>query len=920
MRTAATTTEKSGDKAAIAEALAGTVHALSGQAVLSAVASNVGGLSATEAASRLERYGANRLPEARRQKLVLRFLRHFHNVLIYVLLASAVITSALGYLADTTVILLVVLANAIIGFVQEDRAERSMMAIREMLSPRSTVLRDGQRNSVDSSTIVPGDIVLLEPGDKVPADLRLLDIVGLRIVEAILTGEAIPVEKSVASVPPLSALAERSCMAFSGTVVAGGTGRGVVVSTGAQTQIGRISGLLLTVEAPTTPLVRQMDEFGRWITAVILTLAAILLTYGHFASHLPFVEVFMAVVGFSVAAIPEGLPAVLTITLAVGVRRMSRRNVIVRRLPAIETLGSVSVICSDKTGTLTRNEMMVASVAIKDHAYTVTGDGYSPQGLVQLGKTQIFPRESRLLVELARAAVLCNDAALHYHGGSWRIEGDPMEGALRAFAGKVDPEGTENWETWTRTDEIPFDVHARFMATLHHDHSGHAEIHVKGAPESVFGLCALQKYADGAESTLETEYWLREVDVMAGQGQRVLALAVRQVAQNHVTLDFGDLQGKLTLLGLVGLIDPPRQEAADAIRECQMAGIRVKMITGDHPGTAMSVARQIGLLNPSGQLTGAMIEQMSDAQLTAVVGDVDVFSRTSPEHKLRLVQALQARNLTVAMTGDGFNDAPALRRADVGVAMGRRGSDVAKEAAQIVLVDDNFSSMVAAIREGRTVYDNILKVIGWTLPTNAGEMLTIVMALMLGLAFPVTAIQILWVNLVTAVTLGLALAFEPAEDNVMMRPPRPRNHSLLSRELIWHIFLVSALFLAAVFGIFDFAIRRGSTIELAQTLALNMLVLLEVCHLFFVRKMAGGGLRWHTIGGSSVVWLCVLGVICAQAVITYLPSLQKIFGTVALLPADLAMIGGIGILFWIALVLDRILRRSIVRGIEGGST
>ncbi|MGC8536679.1 MAG: cation-translocating P-type ATPase [Rhizomicrobium sp.] len=908
-----------GRGAAIRRDLPDTPHAISAENTLAALASSATGLSAADAASRLVRYGVNRLPEPRRQNLALRILRHFHNVLIYVLVGSAIITAALGYVADTFVILLVVVANATIGFIQEDRAERSMTAIRQMISPHSAVLRNGQRSSVDSDTIVPGDVVLLEPGDKVPADLRLLDVAGLRIVEAVLTGEAIPVEKGVTLVPPQTALSERSCMAFSGTEVAGGTGRGVVVATGSHTQIGRISGLLSAVEAPLTPLIRQMNEFGSWITLVILGLASVLLTYGHFASHLPFVEVFMAVVGLSVAAIPEGLPAVLTITLAVGVRRMARRNVIVRRLPVIETLGSVSVICSDKTGTLTRNEMMVGSVTIMGHSYTITGDGYAPAGHVRLGNAQVPTHESQLLVEIARAAVLCNDAALHYHAGGWRVEGDPMEGALRAFAGKVDHKGTQLWSTWTRTDEIPFDVHARFMATLHHDHSGHAEIHVKGAPERILALCTQQRRADGEDVPLTTEYWLRMVDAIADQGQRVLALAVRQVGQDHIVLDVDDLEGKLTLLGLVGLIDPPRNEAIDAIRECQLASIRVKMITGDHPATAVAIARQIGLLNPDKMMTGTSIEKMNDAELASVVEDVDVFARTSPEHKLRLVQALQSRGLVVAMTGDGFNDAPALKRADAGIAMGHRGSEVAKEAAQIVLADDNFVSIVAAVREGRTVYDNIMKVISWTLPTNAGEMLTIVAALMLGLAFPVTAIQILWVNLVTAVTLGLALAFEPAAKNVMTRPPRASDRSLLSRELVWHIFLVSALFLAAIFGIFDFAIRRGSTVELAQTLSLNMLVLLEVCHLFFVRNAYGPLFSVSALRGSVVAWICVLAVLCAQILITYLPAFQRIFGTVSLSLSDLAMIGVIAILFLSALIFDRTLRRMVVRTIGGRS-
>ncbi|MDE2464573.1 MAG: HAD-IC family P-type ATPase, partial [Alphaproteobacteria bacterium] len=707
-------------------------HTLSAEEAVVLLAGHEGGLSSRDAAARLQRYGPNRLPAPKPRNPVLRFLKHFHNVLIYVLLSSSVITAALGYIADTVVILAVVVANATIGFIQEGRAERAMGAIRQMLSLRTSVLRDGRRVGIDSTTVVPGDVVLLEAGDKVPADLRLLDAVGLRIDEAMLTGESIPVEKFLLPLPVQTPLGDRTCMAFSGTLVTGGAGRGVVVATAAHTQIGKISRLLSVVQAPTTPLMRQMDRFASWFTVVILALAAGLLAYGHVAGRLPFAEVFMAVVGLSVAAIPEGLPAVVTITLAVGVRRMARRNAIIRRLPAIEALGSVSVICSDKTGTLTRNEMMVSSVVTANHAYTVTGNGYAPEGGIHLGDMKVDSSSSTLLADLARAATLCNDAALHYHAEGWKIEGDPMEGALRAFAGKIISDGAQAWSTWTRSDVVPFDAHARYMATLHHDHIGHAEIHVKGAPEAVFGMCVSQRMADGRDVPLATERWLQEVEAIADKGQRVLALAVREVEQTHTTLNLQDLQGSLTLLGLVGLIDPPRNEAIEAIRACQRAGIRVKMITGDHPGTAVAIARQIGLLNPGGVLTGAAIDGMNDGALEAVVEDADVFARTSPEHKLRLVTALQSRGLIVAMTGDGVNDAPALKRADAGIAMGRKGSEVAKEASQIVLADDNFASIAAAVSEGRTVYDNIRKVISWTLPTNAGEALTIVAALLLG--------------------------------------------------------------------------------------------------------------------------------------------------------------------------------------------
>lgn len=880
---------------------------------LAALDATAQGLSQNESEQRLEKHGPNRLPEPPGRSAVLRFLSHFHNVLIYVLLGAAVITATLGHFVDTGVILAVVIANAIIGFVQEGRAEQAMDAIRQMLAPHTSVLRDGKRRSIDSAGVVPGDIVLLEAGEKVPADLRLIEASGLRIEEAILTGESVPVEKATKPVSADATLGDRSCMAFSGTLVVGGAGRGVVVATGAATEIGRISGMLSKVETLTTPLIRQMDGFARWLTILILLIAALLLVYGYFVGHLPFSDLFMTVVGLSVAAIPEGLPAVLTITLAVGVQAMARRNAIVRRLPAIETLGSVSVICSDKTGTLTRNEMMAASLATGDNVYSVTGNGYAPEGAIRLADVDIDPTEHELLVEVARAAALCNDAALHAHEDAWRVEGDPMEGALKALAGKIMREGPEPFAGWTRTDSIPFDARHRYMAVLHHDHEGHARIHVKGAPERILAMCASQRAADGGTQVIDSNYWHRQIEAIAGQGQRVLALAARSVPQDHVVLNTADLDGHMVLVGLVGLIDPPRSEAIAAVAECHGAGIRVKMITGDHAGTAAAIGRQIGLQNSDRVLTGTDLEKMDDAELAAIVVDTDIFARTSPEHKLRLVMALQSHGLTIAMTGDGVNDAPALKRADAGIAMGQKGSEAAKEASELVLADDNFASIAAAVREGRTVYDNIKKVISWTLPTNAGEALTIVVALLLGMSLPITAVQILWINLITGITLGLALAFEPTEDNTMKRPPRPRNQPLLSGELVWHVILVSMLFLAAVFGIYSYAVDKGYAPELARTMALNMLVVLEIFHLFFIRNIYGTSLTWDAVRGTRVVWATVLAITAAQFAVTYLPPLQQVFGTQEVPFFDGLIIIAVGVMFFAIIEVEKQLRLAYRR-------
>lgn len=888
-------------------------HARSVPDVLNALQAKPEGLEPDEAASRLARHGTNRLPEPPRRGPVVRFLLHFHNILIYVLLASAMITAALGHMIDTGVILAVVVANAIIGFIQEGRAENAMAAIRGMLAPRSAVLRGGQRQTIDAIDLVPGDIVLLEAGDRVPADVRLIEARSVKVEEAILTGESVPVDKDPAPVPQGASLGDRASMAFSGTLLVSGAARGLVVATGSNTEIGQISGMLSRVETLTTPLVRQMDVFARWLTVFILLVSAGLLAFGIFVRHLPFDEIFMIVVGLAVAAIPEGLPAVLTITLAVGVQAMARRNAIVRRLPAIETLGSVSVICTDKTGTLTRNEMMVTALVCADHRFTVDGNGYAPMGLLRIGDGTADPASHGVLGEVARAAALCNDAALVHSGDAWRVEGDPMEGALLALAGKIMDGASQPFARFKRTDAIPFDAEWRYMAVLSHDHEGHGFVTVKGAPEAILHMCRDVRKSNGTTAPLDQAYWLGEIEALAGKGQRVLALASREVRQDDTVLNTADLQDSLTLIGLVGLIDPPRPEAIEAVAECHGAGIMVKMITGDHGATARAIAEQIGLRNCSRVLTGADIGRMSDGELVDAAFETDVFARTSPADKLRLVTALQSRGLIVAMTGDGVNDAPALKRANAGTAMGIKGSEAAKEASELVLADDNFASIAAAVREGRTVYDNIKKVISWTLPTNAGEAMTIMVALLAGMALPITAVQILWVNLITATTLGIALAFEPSEKGTMQRPPRPRDAPLLSGELLWHILLVSTLFVIAVFGVFAYAVDKGYPTALAQTMAVNTLVVLEIFHLFFIRNIYGTSLTWSAVRGTPMVWFAVVTVTAAQFAITYAPPLQAVFGTEAVPFLDGVLIIAVGATFFALIEVEKQMRLAFRR-------
>lgn len=853
-------------------------HAVSAQEALSAQHSDPNGLDDPEAARRLERFGPNRLPAPKRRSALLRFLTQFNDVLIYVLLAATVITALLGHWIDALVILGVVLINAVIGFLQEGKAEKALDAIREMLAPTASVIRNGHRKTLPAHEVVPGDVVILEAGDRVPADLRLFDTSGLKVDEAVLTGESMAVAKAVAPVGETVPLGDRLSMAFSGTLVTYGQGKGVVIATAAETEIGRISGMLTQVIKLQTPLLRQMAVFAKWLTAGILGLAVLVFFFGLLVRDYSFSEIFLAVVGLSVAAIPEGLPAILTITLAIGVQGMARRNAIVRRLPAIETLGSVSVICSDKTGTLTRNEMTVASVAADGWLFSVDGVGYAPLGDFALQGTKVEPGDYPLLAAICEAAVLCNDAALEEEDGAWKIGGDPMEAALLVVARKagLDPDAVTH--DWPRSDAIPFDAQHRFMASLHHDERGRGRVLVKGAPERVIEMCVRQRARDG-DHPLDSGYWHARAEEIAALGQRVLAVAAKDSIEPQRELSFDDVDGDLTFLGLFGLIDPPRDEAVPSVAACRAAGIRVKMITGDHAGTASAIARQLGLENPEAVLTGRDLDALDDENLRQRAKDTAVFARTSPAHKLRLVKALQAEGAVVAMTGDGVNDAPALKRADVGISMGQKGSEAAKEASEMVLADDNFAAIAEAVRAGRTVYDNLKKAILFILPTNGGEALVLIAAILIGSTLPITAVQILWVNMVTAVTLALALAFEPSEPDVMDRPPRAAGEPLLSGFLVWRTFFVSVLFMTAIFGGFSFAQAQGATLEEARTVAVNMLVVLEIFYLFSVRYLKASSITWRGLFGTRAVLMAVLAVTLLQLAFTYVPFMRILFGT-----------------------------------------
>jgi magnesium-transporting ATPase (P-type) len=874
------------------------------------------GLDAEEVQRRSHIHGPNRLPAPKRRGPLARFLAQFNNLLIYVLLVAAVVTALLGHWIDTYVIVAVVLVNSIIGFVQEGKAEKALEAIRDMLSPTASVMRGGKRTTVPAEELVPGDVVLLEPGDRVPADVRLVRVKALQVQEAALTGESVPVDKDVAAVSEGAPLGDRFSMAYSGTLVTSGQATGVVVETGAHTELGQISAMLAEVQTLTTPLLRAMNTFARWLTVAILGLASIVFAFGILARGFEFREMFMASVGLAVAAIPEGLPAILTVTLAIGVRRMALRNAIIRHLPAVETLGSVSIICSDKTGTLTRNEMTVGTVAVGERVYEVTGVGYDPHGGFNLDGQEVQPEQHPLLVEAVRAMTLCNVAAVREQEGHWVAEGDPMEGALLTAGLKAGLDLDFEARSRPRTDVIPFDSQQRFMATLHHNHQGSGWIFVKGAPERLLEMCRREQHADG-ERPLDKAAWLQRLEAMANQGQRVLAVAFRETRSDQTELRVEDVDD-LVLLGLFGLIDPPREEAISAVGQCQTAGIRVKMVTGDHAGTARGIARQLGLANVEEVVTGEQIDALADERLMEIAPRVDIFARTTPAHKLRLVQALQAQGFVVAMTGDGVNDAPALKQADVGVAMGRKGTETAKEAAEMVLADDNFASVAWAVREGRTVYDNLKKAIVFLLPVNGGEASSIIAAILLGYELPITPLQILWVNMVSSVALAMALAFEPMEPDVMRRPARSPGEPILSGFLLWRIGLVSMLFLCGIFGIYFWALQRGVPVETARTYAVNVLVGMEVFYLFSVRYLRTPSFTLKRILGSRAVLVAVLVVIGLQLMFTYAPFMQLLFDTRPLGFRAGMLIVVIGAVLFLILELEKAVRRWLEqRGSEG---
>jgi cation-transporting ATPase F len=806
------------------------------------------GLDRADVAARQQRHGANVLSTRRGPGPLVRFLFQLHQPLIYILVAAVAVTAFLHEWVDAAVILGVVLVNAIVGFVQEGKALEAIEALGRTLTTEATVVRGGRPERVDAVGLVPGDIVVLQSGDKVPADLRLLRCRDLQVAEAALTGESVPIEKALDTVAADTALSDRKNMAYASTLVTFGQATGVVTAIGDSTEVGRISRLIASADDIQTPLTRLIARFSTLLLVAILALAAASFLIGLLRGQSA-VEMFMVSVALAVAAIPEGLPAAVTIMLAIGVARMAQRRAIIRKIPAVETLGSTTVICSDKTGTLTQNQMTVTAIVAAGEPFAVSGSGYATDGAITIDGTELAVGDMHrrvALLECLRAGALCNDSRLRTDGGERTVEGDPTEGALLVVAAKAGLDADMLVADMPRIDSIPFESELQYMATLHDQGLDRPRlIYAKGSVEAILARCEVAFGVTGERIAIEAEAVTAEVARLAADGLRVLAFARGELPPQTAALTHADLRSGLTFVGLQAMIDPPRPEAIEAVRICQTAGIRVKMITGDHGITAAAIAARLGIdgaVLPTGAavaaVTGRDLESLADGTLPDVAEDAAVFARVAPEQKLRLVRALQSRGHVVAMTGDGVNDAPALKQADIGVAMGRGGTDVAREASDMVLTDDNFASIEAAVEEGRGVFDNLTKFIVWTLPTNGGEALTVVIAILLGTALPIAPVQILWINMTTAIMLGLMLAFEPKEPGIMDRPPREPRAPLLTANLFKRIGLVSVLLSAGCFGLFEWMLRfRGASLAQAQTTAVSVFVIGEMFYLFNCRSL-----------------------------------------------------------------------------------
>jgi Ca2+-transporting ATPase len=847
---------------------------------------SVRGLGTSEAQSRLEKFGPNQLPEKSRDTIWTLFFRQINNPLIYVLIGSSLLAVVMGKITDGFVVFGVVIINALIGFIQEYRSSKEIAALKKMVPDTATVIRDGHPQTVQSSKLVPGDIIVLQSGDKIPADIRLFEVRSLRVIEAALTGESVPSEKTDDTISEEVSLGDRKNLAFSGTAVASGTARGVVTQTGTATELGKINTMLIGTQSPETPLTRSIARVAKYLTVAIVLVGAILFGIALLRGY-PVADAILASITLAVAAIPEGIPAIITIALAIGVRRMANRKAVIRHLPAVETLGSTTVICSDKTGTITRNEMTVRNVWTLHNAGNLTGTGYDPSGKLFVNEAACTDL-SKDLQELLIAGVLCNDAYLRYINENWIVEGDPTEGALLTSAQKAGLVSGQIRTGNPRTGAIPFESEHKFMATCHKNDSGKI-VYLKGAPEIVIGRCKLDRKSEEAV--------LMAVRNFAQDGKRVLAFAKKEVSDTKSEICFDDVDADLNFIGLQAMIDPPREEVKSAIGICHTAGITVKMITGDHQATAAAIGADLKIISPQGSLSGEQLEHMNDSEISNAATTVNIFARVAPEHKLKLVSALQKNGEVVAMTGDGVNDAPALKRADIGVAMGVTGTDVSKDAADIILTDDNFATIVSAVEEGRRVYDNLIKSLAFVLPTNFGEGLILLAAVAFfpisgGVPLlPISPVQILWINLVATVTLALPLAFESKEIDIMNRMPRKPGEPLLNKFVLLRTVFVALIITGTALGLFLRVFNRETSagadhsvaMVKAQTMAVTSIVFLQIFYLLNCRSLQRSIFSVGVFSNKSVL-LGVMILIMLQVGFVYLPFMNTLFGS---LPLDL---------------------------------
>ncbi|MCC6933597.1 MAG: HAD-IC family P-type ATPase [Deltaproteobacteria bacterium] len=900
--------------------------ALGVEEVLKQLRVSLSGLTEAEVVERRGEYGPNSIPRAKGDSPLVLLWRQINSPLIWVLLGSAALAMALGKLIDGSTVLAVVILNSIIGFIQEFKAGKAIEALIEMVPENTTVIRDGHKITLPAAELVPGDIVMLTSGDRVPADMRLVSHKNLQVEEAALTGESVPAQKNIHAVREDAGIGDRLCMVFSGTMVTYGTAMAVVTGTGMRTELGKISRLLNEAVNLETPLTSSLKVVAKYITFAILVITILIVAVGTFrvtANGFPLdkalIEMMIFAVALAVAAIPEGLPAIMTIALGVGVQRMAKRKAIVRKLPAVETLGSTTVICSDKTGTLTKNEMTVQSVWTPSGSYEFKGVGYEPVGDI-LSAEQVLTIKPPYLERLLTAATVCNDSTLIQDRQSWTITGDPTEAALVVAARKLGLVAEQLRSSYRLIDAIPFESENQFMATFVQDPNGEAVAFVKGAPEVILKRCRF--FADG--QAIDERRVLSGIETMASIGMRVLAIAEKRFASTKKSLDMPDIKDEIVFLGLVGMIDPPRQEAIAAIKECQAAGVTVKMITGDHRLTAQAIGIQLGLIKDHTVVTGAQIEQADNEQLRHIVDETNVFARVAPEHKLRLVSALQKNNHIAAMTGDGVNDAPALKQANIGVAMGITGTSVSKAAADIVLTDDNFATITAAVEEGRRVYDNLIKSLAFVLPTNIGLALILVYAVIFfpfdfatkDLLLPMQPAQLLWINLIMTVALALPLAFEHMEPDIMTRHPRSPNAPIFNKFLVTRTIIASILMTIGAIVLFKMEYSSAQQLGMdskialskAQTMALTTVIMFQIFYMLNCRSLKNSVLEIGLLSNWTI-YLGILGVLLAQAAVIYLPWMSKIFSTTPIDLKDWGMAALMGMIILPVVAIEKMLRR-----------